>query len=919
MNAITTAVVACAAFSSIAHGAEAVRPVPATYIMVCCHGADKGTKFLANGEWDDRHDYRDYAFALDQMRKIKEAGINVVGVDFTNPSQWDQFKAHHWPMLLNVVKAAKELDMQYFLFLGNTCAHTMKYWNEKAKVVWEEFAQDPHYRRYGFGDDRPMMTIFLPGKDFAAHLKRSRPEEKNWLEKFRIGTCQVNDPIVPTPTDGWGYRNKSAGSTDLARFVAPNSGVGPGTWARVDANEWRARVKWALGAKEYAVIGTYDDTCDCIFWGIADVRGSRNPTHVHKATKDDPYVYYNIVKEEVAKDDAARFKAAWESRRGEPYVEVPVSPPIFHGHPRFAQKYSRAIIHFALRAFHNAETNEYALANRKIAENCRFYIENKDVRNDRDSFYWNVGELCRIVLHYGSKGDVAPGLLSPEAEAAFLEMAFGYCHDMSRLSDAAANGMKTWRVYESENHHVQRDSALWQLMHALLKVDPAYGARKLAHGGTLREHYDAWEAFFCAWMRERAKRSMFIEVQSRVYGIHTIKNVYPLYDFSERPETRRIAKSFIDLFWALWAQEQIDGASGGGMSRVYPSAAVKTASEASAWAYWYFGLNPSLSHKPDGMDYVCLDSAYRPHPLIGRIAADAKARGVYEIEMRPLGWTLPSDKYPNYRPDPEWGRIYRYTYATPDFIAGTQMFPQAPGDKWCKISSQNRFHGVVFGPRDAEILPIPAVTGRHAKTVKLPSVGYNAFWSMQRKGTLLTRKNRYASQTGGMRVFFSASGGVDKVERDGEWWFTKCGGAYSAVRVACGEARLVGAGAGAEIPFDANGKFLVCADPWAPVIVETARACDFKDEGAFRAKVKATALSATPSARDYTGIYGNRFHMLLDRDDGSTIDGEPYVRKIDWSVKSPFVRMSWCGDVAELTFGGSTVRLDFSDKVSTSK
>ena len=281
--------------------AETNIPVPATYIMVCCHGADKGTKFLANGEWDARHDYRDFGFALDQMRKIKEAGINVVGVDFTNPSQWDQFKAHHWPMLQNVVRAAKELDMQYFLFLGNTCAHTMKYWNEKAKIVWEEFAQDPHYRRYGFGDDRPMMTIFLPGKDFAAHWKRSKPEEKNWLEKFRIGTCQVNDPIVPTPTDGWGYRNKSAGSTDLARFAAPNSGVGPKEWARVDASEWRSRVRWALGAKEYAVIGTYDDTCDCIFWGIADVRGSRNPIHIHESTKNDPYAYYNVVKEEIAK------------------------------------------------------------------------------------------------------------------------------------------------------------------------------------------------------------------------------------------------------------------------------------------------------------------------------------------------------------------------------------------------------------------------------------------------------------------------------------------------------------------------------------------------------------------------------------------------------------------------------------------
>ncbi|MBP5319452.1 MAG: hypothetical protein J6334_00580 [Kiritimatiellae bacterium] len=219
----------------------------------------------------------------------------------TNPSQWDQFKEAFWPKLKNVVRAAGELDMQYFFFLGNTHAHTMKYWNEKAKIVWEEFAKDdPHYRRYGFGDNRPMMTIFLPGKDFAAHVKRSKPEEHDWLDKFRIGTCQVNDPIVPVASDGWGYRNMSAGFTDLARFVAPNSGVAPKTWARVDAKEWRRRVRWCLGAKEYAVIGTYDDTCDCIFWGIADVRGSSNRTHIHESTKDDPFVYYNIVKEALA-------------------------------------------------------------------------------------------------------------------------------------------------------------------------------------------------------------------------------------------------------------------------------------------------------------------------------------------------------------------------------------------------------------------------------------------------------------------------------------------------------------------------------------------------------------------------------------------------------------------------------------------
>ena len=57
---------------------ETNRPVPATYIMVCCHGADKGTKFLANGEWDARHDYRDFDFALDYIvKRCPQAKVTI--------------------------------------------------------------------------------------------------------------------------------------------------------------------------------------------------------------------------------------------------------------------------------------------------------------------------------------------------------------------------------------------------------------------------------------------------------------------------------------------------------------------------------------------------------------------------------------------------------------------------------------------------------------------------------------------------------------------------------------------------------------------------------------------------------------------------------------------------------------------------
>ena len=80
------------------------------------------------------------------------------------------------------------------------------------------------------------------------------------------------------------------------RFCSPNSGVPPQDWARVDAAEWERRVGWALGAKEYAVIGSYDDTCDAIHWGISDASASERPVHINPSTVNDPFIYYNIVK-----------------------------------------------------------------------------------------------------------------------------------------------------------------------------------------------------------------------------------------------------------------------------------------------------------------------------------------------------------------------------------------------------------------------------------------------------------------------------------------------------------------------------------------------------------------------------------------------------------------------------------------------
>ena len=286
-------------------------PIPVTYLLICCRTMNNGTKFLVNGQWQPNHDYRNIETTRYILQKIKAAGINTVGVDFTNPSMWDvpvydangnlvdDFSAEFKPMLDNIVQVCQEKDMNFFIFLGNTMAWTMKYWNTIAKRVWEDYAQLPNYQHYGFGDDRPLLVMFLPGESFWNQFNGTPDNEKDYIARFHIGTCQVNDPINPQTSDGWGYRNYSQSSDGNVRFACPNGGVPQAEWYRIDASMWKQRVDWAMKAKHYAVFGSYDDTCDGIFWGIADVSQSDSKYHINKKTVDDPYLYYNILRDKL--------------------------------------------------------------------------------------------------------------------------------------------------------------------------------------------------------------------------------------------------------------------------------------------------------------------------------------------------------------------------------------------------------------------------------------------------------------------------------------------------------------------------------------------------------------------------------------------------------------------------------------------
>ena len=276
-------------------------PIPVSHIMPCCRWNNYGTKFLVNNVWNSYHEYNDLSQCRSILKTVAQAGIRVVCVDFTNQAQWDsQWESDNFKGRLdNIAQVCGEIGLEWFLFIGNLSVPGISYWNGIAERIWNSYAQLDHYH---YKDGKPMLLIFMPGTSYNSAISSASAANKTYLkngDKFTIGTCQVNSAITPKLTDGWGYRNYSQSSDGAVRFVCPNSGVPPEDWARINASTWSSRMDWGLQATRYIVIGSYDDTCDAIFWGIADVSDSTTECHKNAETIDDPYIYYNIVRQKL--------------------------------------------------------------------------------------------------------------------------------------------------------------------------------------------------------------------------------------------------------------------------------------------------------------------------------------------------------------------------------------------------------------------------------------------------------------------------------------------------------------------------------------------------------------------------------------------------------------------------------------------
>jgi lysophospholipase L1-like esterase len=601
-----------------------------------------------------------------------------------------------------------------------------------------------------------------------------------------------------------------------------------------------------------------------------------------------------------------RVDQMFRAEAGKPLVRAAKRKPLKPGRGNYVRHYSWSMMEFAARCLYLGEMEDEA--NAALAENAQHYLDNQKDINDRDSFHWHAEMVLRLIEMYGSQGSKHPGRITEETEALVLKPIWIYARKISTLAKAEFEKSQTWHVYGSENHHAMIFTLCWHFA-KLAKDQPEYRGLKYDDGATAAEHYHAWSDYFVVYCRERARKGMFVEMMNDGYNSVLIKGIYNFFDFGE-PQVRRSAGLLLDLYWAYWAQEQIDGVQGGGRSRIYFMSGLKyhAGGEGAHIPWFYFGMGEPAKIICPSLNAALSD--YRPPAVVADIALDVAGRGRYEVRQRPLGLATAGGMRP-YKLKTDAGGILRYSYCDPAFIIGTPMTEARPLKDWTNISSQNRWQGVIFaGENDARIVPIV----RPANNM----VTLNGQWSVQSKASLITQKLKHHKGAAEMIVWMSEEGLSSPLEEDGIV-FVEAKGAYAAIRVVKGNFKwsrqiYTYESKDGNTYTSPQGMTMVLDQEYSPVILEIMAKSDVRNFEEFKAKVKACELKMDGELVKYKTIYGDRLTFDSSYETVPLINGKPVNYAPTKAFESPFLNADFNSGVVTISKGKRKKVLDFTKR-----
>ena len=616
-----------------------------------------------------------------------------------------------------------------------------------------------------------------------------------------------------------------------------------------------------------------------------------------------------LVAEALTTEQIAKIREETQQRRleffakesGKPLVRKPIKKD-WNRRGDFTRHYAQSIVLFAMRA---CELNEQLdEANAALKELCQYHLDRPQTFFEIHSFPGVCDALARLYIFYGPRGSKVTNRLSTETSALLEKTMWEWANEKAAIEDAELEQSQTWWITDSENHHAQHFTTCWAFAQILRNV-PAYKDKPFKDGHLPVEHYEAWTTYLKEYLRQRACKGTFIEIDSMSYATATLKSMVNFYDFSDDPVLKKRAGQLMELYWALWAEEQIDAVTGGAQARSYANAVVRGGGFLPRAAWYVIGPgDPEFVHS-SMLPYVT--STWQVPDIVLQIAESRREHAPYEIRQRRMGLAETGYHRPsNYRLKTDFGGILRYTYCTPDFIMGSMMIEARPVEDWTAISSQNRWSGVIFaGDPDARVYAAPY-------SAKGASI-LNGFLGVQSKGTMISqqlvrRKNGVMiageGTSDGWRVFFSKAG-LSNTVQNGPWTFAEAADAYVGVCVVKGDVT---------VEPDKYGHWLVCEDPMTPVIIEAVRKSDYKSFSAFQSAAMARPTTLKQTVLRYQSLGGDQLTFYADQSRLPKINGTVVDLAPQKVYDSPFVQSDWDSGVVTIQCGDEQRILDFNEE-----
>ncbi len=588
-----------------------------------------------------------------------------------------------------------------------------------------------------------------------------------------------------------------------------------------------------------------------------------------------------------------RCEEFFRSQAGKPLVKGAIKAD-WNGRGDYTRDYGQSIVLFAMRALQLDE--QVAEANAALREFCAYHLARPQTLLEVHSFPSVCDALLRLGKFYGPRGSKAAGRLSAETYGTLLETMWAWARVKSKVADAEVANSQTWWLEYSENHHAQHFSTCWAFS-MLLKDEAAYRDRPYEDGRTAREHYRAWTEYLREYLRQRAAKGALIEIDSPSYAAATLKGIYSLHDLSDDEGLRRRAGQFLDLYWALWAEQQIDAVHGGAKTRTYADSAQRGTDFVRRAAWYALGIgDPKFVHA-SMLPFVT--TTWRMSDVVIALALEPRGPAPYEVRQRRMGLALEGfSRPPHYRLRTDFGGILRTSHVTPDFIVSALQLEARPEQDWAAISAQNRWMGAIFrGHADARIYPQGVSLAGESLS--------NQHWGVQARGTLIAQQLRTSRNVDEWRVFF-ARAGLSAPVREGEWFFAEAAGAFAAVRVVEGGAAF--------LPDEASrfGRWLKCADAFSPVILEVASRTDGMSFADFRRAVQALPVRVEQPVLTYTSLAGDRFTFDLSQASRPRVNGQPIDLAPEKVFDSPHVQSVWNSGVVTVRHGARELVLDFN-------